>query len=218
MNVAYILVGMKPQTGPPKKVPIPNVERSARTRQGIVQAAVACFSKQGFLMTTVDDIVKTAGVTKGAFYHHFKSKDEVLARIQEDLLTAQVEQFQEIADSAGTARDKLTAMVRALVHTAIEDRAAVTVWDREDQHLKPKHRAAFLALRTQLDTIIADTIASGVKSGELRKAGDARALAAGILGMTTWTREWYRADGELSVDDVAGLYSELVINGLGGST
>lgn len=53
-----------------------NPERGdARTR--VLEAARDVIRRQGFAATTVDDICKEAGVTKGAFFHHFKSKEDL---------------------------------------------------------------------------------------------------------------------------------------------
>jgi len=47
----------------------------AKTR--ILDAALAAIRTQGYSATTVDDICSAAGVTKGAFFHHFSSKEEL---------------------------------------------------------------------------------------------------------------------------------------------
>jgi TetR/AcrR family transcriptional regulator, transcriptional repressor for nem operon len=51
----------------------------ARTsaREKLLNAAVAVIRTKGYGATTVDDLCKTAGVTKGAFFHHFKTKEEL---------------------------------------------------------------------------------------------------------------------------------------------
>ena len=49
-------------------------QRSEETRGKIVEAAIKLFSERGFNTASVDDICAEAGVSKGAFYHHFESK------------------------------------------------------------------------------------------------------------------------------------------------
>jgi AcrR family transcriptional regulator len=49
-------------------------QRSEETRTKIMEAAVKLFSKRGYNKASVDEICEEAGISKGAFYHHFKSK------------------------------------------------------------------------------------------------------------------------------------------------
>lgn len=49
-------------------------QRSEETRTKITGAAIKLFSTRGFNAASVDDICEEAGISKGAFYHHFESK------------------------------------------------------------------------------------------------------------------------------------------------
>ncbi|HVN14225.1 MAG TPA: TetR/AcrR family transcriptional regulator [Anaerolineales bacterium] len=49
-------------------------QRSEETRAKIMKSAVDLFSVRGYTTASVDDICKEAGISKGAFYHHFESK------------------------------------------------------------------------------------------------------------------------------------------------
>src|SRR5437764_8121638 len=60
----------------------------ARTR--LLEAAMQVIRAQGYSATTVDDICRAAGLTKGAFFHHFKSK--------EDLAVAAAGHFSDMAE------------------------------------------------------------------------------------------------------------------------
>ena len=52
-------------------------QRSEETRTHILKAALDLFSKNGYDATSVANICQAAGVSKGAFYHHFASKHSV---------------------------------------------------------------------------------------------------------------------------------------------
>jgi AcrR family transcriptional regulator len=56
---------------------------TADTRRRILTAASECFAKHGYDATGVAEICEQAGVTKGAFYHHFESKQEVFLALLE---------------------------------------------------------------------------------------------------------------------------------------
>jgi len=54
-------------------------EHKVRTRARIVESARCLFNRHGFEQVTIDQIMAAAGLTRGAFYHHFDSKDELYA-------------------------------------------------------------------------------------------------------------------------------------------
>jgi TetR/AcrR family transcriptional regulator, cholesterol catabolism regulator len=193
---------------------VPNAERSLTMRRRIRKAAVNQFYYQGFARTTVDEIIAEAGVSKGAFYHHFRSKDEVLAEIHTDMLTKQLERFEQIVRAHDTPTARLYALVVTIVRTIIDDRAMVTLWSREHNTLEPELRASLLALREQLDAILVRTIEDGIAAGEFKRVGPARVVAFGIVGMCTWVQEWFSPKGALTADDLAEVYGTLAVSSL----
>lgn len=64
-----------------------------------MDAAQALFVRSGVARTSIDEIVSAAGVSKGGFYHHFASKDELLAAIQDRF----VAEFLEVIVAAQAA-------------------------------------------------------------------------------------------------------------------
>lgn len=71
----------------------PPIERSASggARSKLLDAAVAIIRQKGYAATSVDELCATAGVTKGAFFHHFPSKDS--------LAVAAANYWQELSDA-----------------------------------------------------------------------------------------------------------------------
>ena len=69
----------------------PQTLRGAKTRASLVRAAKQIFERDGFLNARITDISKRAGVSHGAYYHYFTSKEQLfreVAEIQEERLTA----------------------------------------------------------------------------------------------------------------------------------
>ena len=58
---------------------------AAKTRSSIVEAALACFDRYGIAGSTLDQIAAAAGVTKGAIYHHFASKGQILHELRQQV-------------------------------------------------------------------------------------------------------------------------------------
>src|SRR5206468_9966375 len=73
--------------------------RPERRPDEIADAGLRLFSARGYLNVSVDDIARAAGVTKGAVYHHFAGKEE--------LLFAAVDlHFQRTFDGAGAGKPR----------------------------------------------------------------------------------------------------------------
>jgi AcrR family transcriptional regulator len=60
-------------------------ERAAETRDALIAAARPLFAAQGFAEVALEAIVRTAGVTRGALYHHFADKTELFAAVFEQV-------------------------------------------------------------------------------------------------------------------------------------
>jgi len=76
-------------------------QRSEETRTKIMDSAIKLFSSTGYNKASVDDICAEAGISKGAFYHHFKSKQELFLALLDGWLQA--------VDNAIEASKELTA-------------------------------------------------------------------------------------------------------------
>ena len=59
-------------------------EEAEQTRQDLLDAALTVFSQKGYTATRLEDVARTAGVTRGAIYHHFGSKAELYSALIEE--------------------------------------------------------------------------------------------------------------------------------------
>lgn len=107
--------------------------RSEHTKLDLVRAAAELFDRNGFAGSTLEDVSRAAGVTKGAFYFHFSSKDELGGAIQAEacamlhalttrLTAAESSALQVLIDLTHTLAEWLDSepMIRASFRTARE--------------------------------------------------------------------------------------------------
>jgi len=92
----------------------PKQERAEETQQRIMQAALVCFSRKGYQATSVAEICEAAGVTKGAFFYHFPTKQSLFLALLESWL-GQLDRILEAGrDSGKNVADTLYAMADLL--------------------------------------------------------------------------------------------------------
>jgi AcrR family transcriptional regulator len=86
--------------------------RFADTADRIEQAAVQLFVEKGVAETTIKDIARAVGLSDGALYRHFESKDELVWKAFERHYVAFAATLRQLAESEPTARGKIAAMIR----------------------------------------------------------------------------------------------------------
>jgi AcrR family transcriptional regulator len=85
------------------------------TRQKIYAAAKNLFSTHGYSQTTIDDIITAAGVTKGAFYHYFRSKEIICSEII-DLVQNEYQNIFESLQNKLDPLEKLKALIKQILN------------------------------------------------------------------------------------------------------
>ncbi len=95
--------------------------RGEETRSRILKAAEECFAQHGYDATGVAEICRRAGVSKGAFYHHFPSKQAVFLELLNRWLAGLDTQLEAARAEAGTVPEKflrMASMVRQVFQAA----------------------------------------------------------------------------------------------------
>lgn len=152
--------------------------RSAeQTRRRVLEAAYTLFRRQGYNRVTMDDIAKAAELTKRTLYHHFNSKDQLLADVLESQHHLALQAFRTFGDNlSGSAETIVEAMFQDLAVWADRPRWAGSGFTRLVIELAdlPGHPARLIARRhkAQLEKCFAELLArSGVsRPNELARA------------------------------------------------
>ena len=180
----------------------------------LIKESINLFVEKGFSATSIQDIVDKIGVTKGSFYYHFKSKEALLMHIHlsyiDDLLTRQ----KKILETEKEARGKLVKVVELLIHDIEKQGALGRVYYREIRHLTPENAAAIREKRAEFRNHIEDIIGEGIENGEFRQGLESKIITFAVLGITNWSYQWFNPAGDLSVRELADMYTDFILNGI----
>jgi TetR/AcrR family transcriptional repressor of nem operon len=161
--------------------------RSEATRQFIIESTAELFNKKGFTDTSITDLEKATGLTKGSIYGNFENKDAVAIAVFDHNLHIKMTYLQKQTDKCLTYKDKLLTHVLEhypsakapftpggcpMQNTAIE---AVNI----NPSLKKRAAAGLLHWSGLLVAIIE----SGIKEGEFKKNVKPQALALHIISL-----------------------------------
>ena len=95
-------------------------ERSGATRRRILDAARRVFAERGWAAATIDEIVRAAAVTKGALYHHFRDKTDLLRAVYEEQEQRSIDGLLVVSAEHDDPLDALRAGCRAFLTACLD--------------------------------------------------------------------------------------------------
>jgi AcrR family transcriptional regulator len=190
----------------------PNVRPDAARR--LMLSGLRSFAERGYQATTTRDIADGAGMSPAALYVHFPSKAALLAEISRrghegalELVTAAIGRG---ADPVSRIRNVVTDFVawHAERHTVAR------VVQYELGSLPESDYAEVAALRRQIDRLVRDVIADGVRAGVF-DVPDVRTAALAVLSLGIDVARWYTDHSPLTPAELGDHYAGLILRMLG---
>jgi len=180
------------------------MKRSQKTEKKVIQAALELFVRKGYHGTSINDIMRKVGLTKGALYSHFTSKGELLLRIIDEFKVRFIdEMIQTVTKYHGDALEKLHRTISFSSQFALENQhlcvflTFLTTELKADVDLEPALKNVY----REYQKFISQLIRQGIHQGLLNKDLDPdlaaltfMALHDGVLHQ--WVLNRYHIDGE----------------------
>jgi AcrR family transcriptional regulator len=145
-------------------------DRGTETRRRILEVAAESFADRGYAGTSLSDVLKASGVTKGGFYFHFPSKEALALAALRHKQEQWAGQVMAAVLRHPRALDQLEAMVEALCDLHEQDRSCRAI-SRLCTELGDEHPELRPQLGTQLTTwmdMVAGIIRKGQDEGDIR--------------------------------------------------
>ncbi|WP_144832670.1 TetR/AcrR family transcriptional regulator [Microbacterium sp. BH-3-3-3] len=186
--------------------------RPGYDREGLLAVAVQLFNEQGYDATSVADLAKRLGLTKSALYHHFSSKEELLAVALEAALGGLEAVLDEPGAREGAASDRLRHVLTGATDVLVAQLPAVTLLLRVRGNSAVEQAA--LERRRVFDHRVTGLVAEAQAEGSVRDDVDAAVAARLLFGMINSVVEWYRPGGSVDGDRLGADIVRIALDGL----
>lgn len=185
--------------------------QAEKTRKKIFETAFAMFKTHGFDNVTVDDICKECGVAKGSFYHHFRSKANIIIedkRIDEIYMKKLMELPTEMSSV-----EKLIFTLLFQAHYAKRSGREFVRQIYRSQMITGT--CYFTSADRPFCRSILDTIAAGQKKNEIRNDLPADELTKLVLIVSRGILyDWCILGGEYDIEHIMRCYFQVLLEGL----
>jgi len=185
--------------------------RAENGRRDLMDIAIDCFARYGYQGTSIDRIAKAAGVTKGAIYHHFKDKEELLF----DAVKTRVGQFERRVASDLTPVDDAAQALQEVTRVCLEHatrsnhrRFIVTLMVEAldtNARLSAEFRDMMIRFRAFLRSIIELGQKRGAFRGDVNAATAAGVYAAAVMGAEI---QYYQDPETIDLEESLGMFVE----------
>ena len=183
-------------------------------KEQLLSIALRLFAEKGYSETSIQDIATAARVTKGSLYYHFKSKEDILETLQEQVINESLRMLAESIRSETSPKERLISVIRTIVCNVECYQSYVTVFFEARRLLSPDKARLSIQWRHTYEDTVRKILIEGMKTGEFRRDLDIKVILMAIFGMNLWMYTWYNPSGRLSGEEIAEIFAKLVVEGL----
>lgn len=171
------------------------------TAVAIRSAAVQLFYERGFEATSQRQLADAVGLQVASLYNHIKNKEQLLAEIMKGAMHQLMASTKAALREVSSPEEQFVAFMSEGIRFHAEHRVEAFVGNTELRALSARNRRTVVELRNkyekQLESILEDCVANGSVS-----VPDTRMAAYAGVAICVHVASWYRAEGELSLDQV----------------
>jgi AcrR family transcriptional regulator len=161
-------------------------EKKAQTRARLLDAAATVFARKGLAAASLDEVAEEAGLTKGAVYSNFESKDDLIAALLEERLSARNEEIAALAEAAeGTVEARARLGGDLMVRAFEQERDALLLAIEFSVHLarNPELARRFRSRTREVRDRIGEAIERGAAEYEIELPMPKDELAAALVSI-----------------------------------
>jgi AcrR family transcriptional regulator len=187
-------------------------EKYPEIRQNILKQAVRLFADKGYAGTTIIDLAEACESSRGALYHYFESKEEILFHILESHVNLLLEQVQETVAEHKDPLDQCRAVVGTIVLCNAGSQSEQVVLLSYLGQLNKDQQREIIAKQRKIVELVADILIR-IDAKHRLNTRNKKAYTMMLFGMINYTYVWYDPKGAVSPRDYAEMTAQVFIRG-----
>jgi AcrR family transcriptional regulator len=203
----------------PIKTAVIEKNRPRNTREKIIHAARRVFAEKGYSQTRIQDLLKAAGVSPGAFYNYFSNKEELFLEIVREAGDGFRDSIKKIRQSRiriGNQEELysvLTESIRYFFEFVKRNKAGVRILFREQQNANPRIRETLNEIVAEIHQDLKRDIQRGINMGRIA-ISDPEIAAWGIISAVSGVGLNYLGHPKIEQERLTKALAELILLGL----
>jgi len=186
---------------------------SGHMKETIKSVAIDLFFKKGYFATSISDLARGSGIQKASIYYHYASKEELLFHILENTMDDLTACLNTNLENVAGVEERMRAAVRSHVRFHLERQKENFIANSELRGLTAEHYQDIVRKRDRYECVFQELIRKGRDAGVFAP-GDVKILSYAILTLCTAGATWFKPNGRLTIDKIALIYENFIINGL----
>lgn len=181
-------------------------------RQNILRQAARLFAELGYAGTTIIDLAEACGSSRGALYHYFESKEEILFHILDGHVKELLDRVEAAAASTAEPLDQCRAIISAIVLTNAQSVHEQIVLLNHLKQLAPEQQKLVTEKERAITGLVSDLL---IRIDTARKLTprNKKAYTMMLFGIINYTFTWYDPEGPVGPQNYADLAADLFIRG-----
>jgi len=181
-------------------------------REAVLREAGRAFSKYGYHNTSLDDVAKALGISKGTLYNYVRDKQEILYAFHQLAYDLSDRAFAYGRARGGSGAEVLRNILVHYIELLTKELGACGALMEVDA-LRPEDRAKAANRRDAFEKALIAIIEDGIKDSSIR-AVDPKLAVFTFMGAINWLPRWYDPSGRLPGEALAGQMADLLLSGL----
>ena len=186
----------------------------AQTFERLRQLALDLFWEKGYRKTSTRDLAAALGVQQASLYYYFNKKEELLYDICYISLEQIVQSAELAAAESADPLQALGAIARMHLIATLERQRQMLVSMYDYRSLSARYLERINSFWTRYEQMVTSRYERAIAAGAMRSDIPHKYHYHAVMSMTNWAVLWYRADGELPLDELGRIFSDIYVNGI----